>query len=90
MVSKRTGYPEGFYSEKWDELQQEDDEWQLPDKWQWISQMVFRGGCLEIHPYASGCISRSCTQHQGGRCSVGECRVEQEGRVDKRSKKQLS
>ena len=38
--------------------QQEDDEWQVPDKWQRISQMVFHGGCLEIHPSDSGCMSR--------------------------------
>ena len=50
-----------------------------------ISQMVFHGRCLEIHPYASGCISRSCTQHQGGRCRVFECWVDQKGRIDKRS-----
>ena len=47
--------------------------------------MLFRGGCLEIHPYASGCI----TQHQGGECSVRQFREEQEGRVDKRFIKYL-
>ena len=52
--------------------------------------MVFCGGCLEIHLYASTCISKSCTQHQGGGCSVCEFRVEQEGRVDKRSMKHPS
>ena len=66
-------------------MQQEDNEWQVPDKWQRISQMVFRGGCLEIHPQASRCILRSCTQHQGGGCSTCECRVEQKGRIDKES-----
>ena len=35
-VSGRTGNPEGFFSEDWDELQQEEDEWQAPDKWQRI------------------------------------------------------
>ena len=47
--------------------------------------MVFCGGCLEIHSYASGRISRTCTQHKGGRCSTCECRVDQKGRIDKRS-----
>ena len=49
-VSRRTQNPEGFYSEDWNEAQQPEDEWQMPDKWQRISQMVFRGGCLEINP----------------------------------------
>ena len=57
MVYWRKGKPAGFYSEDWDELQQEDDEWQVPDKWQRISQMMFHGGCLEIHPDDAGCMS---------------------------------
>ena len=40
-VCRRTRNPAGFYSEDWDELQEEEDEWQMPDKWQRISQMVF-------------------------------------------------
>ena len=40
-VSQRIQNPEGFYSKDWDEGQQEEDEWQVPDKWQRISQMVF-------------------------------------------------
>ena len=66
-VSWRT---EGFYSEDWNEVQQEEDEWQSPVKWQRISQMVFCGECLKINPAEYGCISSSCTQHQGGGCSV--------------------
>ena len=31
-VSQRIKYPEGFYSEGWNEVQQEEDEWQAPDK----------------------------------------------------------
>ena len=54
MVSWRTQNPAGFYSEDWDEFQQEEDEWQTPDKWQRISQMVFCGGCLEINPDEAG------------------------------------
>ena len=50
-VSRRTRNPAGFYSEDWDEIQQEDDEWQVPDKWQRISQKVFRGRCLEKHEF---------------------------------------
>ena len=84
MVSQRTRNPAGFYSEDRDELQQEDNEWQGPDKWQRISQMVFHGGCLEIHPEYAGCISRSCTQHQGGGCSICEAKMELGGRIDKR------
>ena len=41
VVSLRTPNPAGFYSEDWDELQQEDHEWQVLDKWQRISQMLF-------------------------------------------------
>ena len=60
-VSLRTQNPVGFYSKDWDESQQEED------KWQRISQMVLLGGCLEINPEEAGYISRSCTQHQGGK-----------------------
>ena len=69
-VSRRIQNPEGFYSEDWNEVQQEEDKWQRPDKWQGISQMVFCGGCLEINPVEYGSISSSGTQHQGGGCSV--------------------
>ena len=55
-VSCRTRNPAGFYSEDWDELQQEEDEWQK------ILQMVFCDRGLEINPNEAGCISSSCTQ----------------------------
>ena len=86
-VSWRTWNPAGFYSEDWDELQQEEDELQTPDKWQRISQMVFCGRCLEIHLDEAGCISSSCTQHQGGICSACEAKAWSGERVDKRSLK---
>ena len=57
----------------------------MPDKWQRISQLVFRGGYLDIHPSCSDCISRSCTQHQGGVCSAWEGGETQEGGRDKES-----
>ena len=41
MVLPRTQNPAGFYSEGWNEFQQEEDKRQMPDKWQRISQMVF-------------------------------------------------
>ena len=31
-VSRRTCNPAGFFSEEWDKLQQEYDDWQVPDK----------------------------------------------------------
>ena len=40
-VSWRIKNPEEFYSKDWDEDQQEEDDWQVPDKWQKIKQMVF-------------------------------------------------
>ena len=40
-VSRRIQNPEGFYSEDWDKDKQEEDEWQAPDKFQKIFQMVF-------------------------------------------------
>ena len=49
--------------------------------------MVFHGACLEIHTDDGGFISRSCTQHQGGGCSIYEAKVELGGRIDKRSMK---
>ena len=69
-VSRRIQNPEGIYSEDWNEVQQEEDEWQVPDKWQRILQMVFCGGGLEINPVGDGAISSLCTQHQAGGCSV--------------------
>ena len=69
-VSRRTRNPEGLYSEDWNEVQQEEDEGQMPDQWQRISQMAFCGGFLEIFPVEYGSISSFCTQHQGGGCSV--------------------
>ena len=57
----------------------------MQDKWQIIAQMVFCGGCLEIHPYGSECISRSGTQHQGGECSTWECVGDKKGGTDNRS-----
>ena len=65
-VSERIQNPEGFYSEDWNEVQQEEDKWQTPDNWQRISQMVFSGRCLEIIPVGYVSISSFCTQHQGG------------------------
>ena len=56
--------PEEFYSEDWDEFKQEEDEWQILDKWQKILQMVFHSGCLGINPEVIRDITRSCTQHQ--------------------------
>ena len=47
MVSGRTGSPAEFYSEDWDEFQQEEDEWQR------ISQIMFCGRCLEMKPNVS-------------------------------------
>ena len=41
-TSRRTQNSEGFFSEDWNEDRQEEDEWQAPDKFQKISQMVFR------------------------------------------------
>ena len=54
----------------WNEVQQEEDQWQAPDKWQRILQIVFLGGGLAINPVGYGSISGSFTQHQGGGCSV--------------------
>ena len=61
-VSRRMRNPEELYSEDWNEVQQKEDVWQTPDKWQRISQMVFRGGCLKINPVEYRYISSSCTQ----------------------------
>ena len=69
-MSRRSQNSEVFYSEDWNEVQQEKDEWQAPDKWERILQMVFRGGGLEINPVGYGSISSFCTQHQGGGCSI--------------------
>ena len=48
--SRRTHNPEGFYSDDWNEVQREEEEWQAPDEWQRILQMVFHSGDLEINP----------------------------------------
>ena len=56
-VSRRIQNPEGFYSIDWDKIQQEEEVWQAPDKWQRISHMLFCNGVLEIHPVGDGAIS---------------------------------
>ena len=47
ILSQRLRNPEGFYSEDCDEEKQEEDEWQIPDKFQKISQLVLCNGVLE-------------------------------------------
>ena len=69
-VSRRIQKQEGFYSKDWDKDQQEEDDWQAPDKWQKISQMVLRNKVLELHPVGEGAISSLHAQHQGGGCSA--------------------
>ena len=64
-VSRRMQNPEGFYSEDWDEDKQEEDEWQIPDKFQKISQMVFRNGILESHLVGDRVLSSHSVQNQG-------------------------
>ena len=56
-VSWRIQNPEGFYYKDWDEEKQEEDEWKTPDKFQKISQMVFRNRLLEIHPVGDEVLS---------------------------------
>ena len=51
--------PQGFYDEEWIEDQQAEDDYQKPDKFQKISNMVFLNGVQEVPP----------VQHQGGGCS---------------------
>ena len=64
-VSWRRQNPKGFYFEDWNKDKQEEDEWQAPDKFQKISQMVFRNGVLEIHPIGDKVLSSPHVQHQG-------------------------
>ena len=73
--SKRTRNPEGFYSKNWDDEQQEEDEWQVSDKFQRISRMVFCNGVLERHPVADGVLSSHHVQDQGGGCSISLTRT---------------
>ena len=54
-VKKRTHNPSGLYSEDWDKLQQVKENWQVPDKWQRISQMVFHGRVPDIDLDCTGC-----------------------------------
>ena len=75
IVWKRTRNPEGFYSEYWDDEQQEEDKWQVPDKFQRIFQMKFRNGALERHPVVDGALSSHRVQHQGGGCSISLTRT---------------
>ena len=57
IVYCRTQNSEGFYSKDWDEDKQEEDEWQIPDKFQKISQMVFCNRILESHPLGDRVLS---------------------------------
>ena len=67
-ASMRTHNPERFYSDDWNEVKQEEEEWQEPDEWQRILQMVFRRGDLEFNPV--GCRFISSSVQQEGRCSA--------------------
>ena len=49
--------------------------------------MEFCGRCLEFHTDEARFISSSCTQNQGGGCSVCEAKVWLGELVDKRSMK---
>ena len=71
-VSRRIQNPEGFYSEDWDKDKQEEDEWQAPDKFQKISQMVFCNRVLEIHLIGDEVLSSPHVQHQWGGFSALE------------------
>ena len=71
-VSRRIQNTEGFYSKDWDEDKQEEDEWQAPEKFQKILQMVFCNGVLEIQPIQDRVLSSPHVQHQGGKCSALE------------------
>ena len=51
--------PEGFYSEDWDEDKQE--EGQIPDTFQKISQMVFRDGILESSGRRRSLLKSPCS-----------------------------
>ena len=62
-VSQRIQNPQGFYSEDWDKDKHVEDEWQAPDKFQKISQMVFCNEVLEILPIGDGVLSSPCVQH---------------------------
>ena len=64
-ASRRTHNLERFYSEDWNEVQREEDEWQAPDEWRTILQMVFRSGDLEINPVGYRLISSSVLNTKG-------------------------
>ena len=68
-LSWRLRNPEGFFSEGWDEEKHEEDEWQIPDKFQKISQMVFCNEILENSQVGDKVFSCHRVQHQGGGCS---------------------
>ena len=55
-ASQRTDNPERFYSEDRNEVQQEEEEWQLPYEWRRILQMVFGSRDLEINLVGCGFI----------------------------------
>ena len=64
-TSRRTHNPERFDSEDCSEVQQEGEEWQLPDEWRRILKMVFRSRDIEINPMGGGCISNSVLNTKG-------------------------
>ena len=68
--SRRIHHPQGFYAEECSEDQQEEDDWQIPDKFQRISNMVSLNGVQEVPLVNDGVLSSPSVQHQGGRCSV--------------------
>ena len=67
-MSLGTHQLERFYLEDWNEVQQEKEEWQLPDEWQRILQMVLSSRDLEINPVGCGLSQILYSSPRGG-CS---------------------
>ena len=51
--------------EDWNEVQQEEEEWQLPDEWRRILQMVFCCRDIEINPVGCGFILNTVLNNKG-------------------------
>ena len=64
-ASRRAHAPRRFYSEDWNEVQHEGEEWHLPDDLQRILKMVFCSRDIEINPMSCEFISNSVLNTKG-------------------------
>ena len=86
VVEEKRMMPEAPVKQKMEELTQGWRKWRREEEIR-LEKHEHSPQYLGGHKTQQDSISRSCTQHQGGRCSICEAKVDLGGRIDKRSMK---